>query len=131
MNTPTIKPSDIDTSEHFWDAFGQMETETSARWVERYCQQNGDSWAPFSREDLDAFYRNARDKHQGRFRVRNDHFSFNGLIASPAICDRTGGVIRGVWIVTTPDGLLQVTDDFVQRCYRSSPRKGSAAAVGA
>jgi len=31
MTTSAIKPSDIDTSKHFWDAFGRTDTEVSAR----------------------------------------------------------------------------------------------------
>lgn len=51
-----IQPSDIDTTKHFWDAFGNMETEISARWIVRFCQSRGRGWKQFSRDEIERFY---------------------------------------------------------------------------
>lgn len=51
-----LLPSDINTKQHFWNAFDHSETEVSASWIVRFLQQAGNSWAPFMLEDLQAFY---------------------------------------------------------------------------
>jgi len=124
-----IKPSDINAKEHLWDSFGNVETEVSAGWIVRFCQEAGDSWAAFSGEALDAFYRKRLTKR----RNPGDHFTFNGLLGarSTRLFDASEHRVGGAWIVKTPGGLYQVTEEFVRRCYQSSPRKAKKSAVAA
>lgn len=100
IDTPvlTISPSDIDTSQHFWNAFDHSETEVSANWIVQLCQSR-ESWAPFTREDIEQLYS----------RRHKDGFRFNKLLDD--------------WIVTR-DGMYYVTAGFVIRCFESSPNKG-------
>lgn len=88
-----IKPSDIRSGEHFWDAFGHFETETSAYVVVRLCEAQGE-WTPMRQEDLDRF---ARGK-----------FYWNNLL-------------KDGWVVLGDDELYRVTVEFVQRCYAAAP----------
>lgn len=92
-----ISPDDIDSTQHFWNAFDHSETEVSARWIVRYCQKRGSGWEPIPLSDLEAFY---AEHHL-------DGFTFNKLTS------------RGwVWV---NDGLVILSDEFVARCYVSSP----------
>lgn len=72
-----IRPSDIDTSKHFFNAFGKTETEISAMWIVQFCQNRGAGWEPFSRAEIESFY---AQKHK-------DGFTFNGLIPKYIIED--------------------------------------------
>lgn len=92
-----IHPADIDASQHLWNCFDHAETEVSAGWIVRFCQERGSGWEPFAVADLEAFY--AR-KHA-------DGFTFNKLPH------------RGwVWL---RDGLCILSDEFVTRCFVASP----------
>lgn len=95
-------PDAIDASGHLWDAFDHCETEISAGWIIRLCQERGRGWEPFSRAEIEAFY------------ARKDGFTFNQLLS------------RGFLIPDTADR-FHFTDDFVLRCFKSSPRKEGAA----
>lgn len=66
-----IRPSYIDTSPdlHWFDTFGKMEREISARWIVRFCQERG-NWGPFTQAEIEAFY------NAGGYRG----FWWNGLI---------------------------------------------------
>jgi hypothetical protein len=92
------QPEAIDASRHLWNAFDHSETEISAGWIVRLCQSDGVGWKPFSRTDIEFFY--------GR-KVK-DGFTFNKLIE------------RG-WIIEDTDGNFHFTDEFVNRCFASSP----------
>jgi len=50
-----IKPEDIDATRHFFEVFDHTETEISARWVVRLCQEK-EHWGPFTEAELTAFY---------------------------------------------------------------------------
>lgn len=93
-------PEEIDATEHLWEAFNHVETETSARWLLRFAQARMSGWAPFTLAEIEAFYANRR----------RDGFTFNRLL--------TGG-----WIVRSahaPDADVYLfTADFVRRCYES------------
>jgi hypothetical protein len=91
-----IKPSDIDTSKHFFDAFGKLETETSARLIVLYLQETGNHWVAFSKYELDLRY--------------NEDFYLNGLDSRGFLKERQ-------------DGIYEVTDDFVYRCWKASPKE--------
>jgi hypothetical protein len=89
-------PSAIDTSCHFWDAFGNMEMEISARWIVRLCQNHG-SWRAFTWEELSNLYAT---------RGPNDGFWFNGLDEK--------------FVVKGEDGRYRVSVAFVRACYYST-----------
>jgi hypothetical protein len=92
-DTP-IAPCDIDAKHHFWEAFGNCESEVSARWLVTLAQEAG-SWQPFTIEDIERFYR-ARG-----FR----RFLFNGI---------------SEWLIKD-NGQYYYTIEFVAQCYASSP----------
>lgn len=77
-------------------------------------QEKG-GWSPFTRGEIEAFYQKCGLK---------DGFRFNRLI-QPGI---TFGIIRGNysvgggWVVENEDGTLEVTEEFVERVYKSSPK---------
>lgn len=117
-----IQPDDINTQAHFFNAFNHHETEISAGWIIRFLRARGRGWAPFSREELTTFY------HQT---FPQESFHFNRLIEPemipPSLARAFEGHLDplipagGGWIVETTDGRLCVTDDFINRCHRSSP----------
>lgn len=95
-----IKPSDINAQQHLWDAFGHRESEISAGWIVRFCQQrNNNTWEPFKLVDLQAFY----VERLGR----QERFLFNRLTAQGH--------------VTVEDGVVAVSVRFVAMCHGSSP----------
>ena len=57
-----IRPSDIDASKHLFSTPWQNgETETSAGWIVRFCQErDGDDWRPYDHADLLVYYRERR-----------------------------------------------------------------------
>lgn len=97
-----VPPSAIDTSRHFWNAFDNSETETSALWIVRLCQERG-GWEPFTVADIEALY------HE---RFPRGRFHLNRLTDARA---------DGPLIAKNEEGLYEVSDDFIYRCYRSSP----------
>lgn len=96
----TVTPNDIPTPPggHFWDAFGNMETEISARWLVRFAQERGTGWSPFTTEEIEAFY------VSGGFQ----DFRFNKLIS-------------GGWIIASGN-TFQFTEDFIARCHRAGTK---------
>jgi hypothetical protein len=115
LNYP-IKPEDIDTSKPFMEAFDHTETESSARWVVRFCQEK-ESWGPFREEELQTFYNRTYPESR---------FHFNRLIEPGMTYESRGSLLRGGgWLVR--DGTnLRVTHDFITRCFRASPAKRTA-----
>ena len=106
-----LKPTDFQTSEHYWDTFGHAETEISARWIIKFLQhrmsqgevaQNG--WAPFTYRELNDFYNSGRES-SGKQR---GYFWFNRLIGSFSTAPV---IIKGQAI--HPDAEVAVTDYFV------------------
>jgi hypothetical protein len=118
-----IQPEDIDASHHLFNAFDNAETEISAGWIVRLLQAKKKGWAPFTHEEIEAFYA----KHQ------KDGFTFNRLIepefVPPNLARAFAGYhdprvpVGGGWIVRGHDNTYLVTEDFVERCYRSSPAR--------
>lgn len=98
-----VRPEHISTNpgDHFWDAFGNMETEISAKWIVRLCQRLG-GWRAFTGEQIEAFYREAG------FQT----FMFNRLLDGD-----NGFVVRGA------DKKYRVTHEFICRCFGSSPNE--------
>ncbi|MEX0649401.1 MAG: hypothetical protein WD200_00175 [Candidatus Andersenbacteria bacterium] len=119
-----IQPDHIDGSRHLWNAFDHTETEVSAGWIIRFLQERGKSWAPFTYGEINAFYS----------REHKDGFTFNRLInvemVPPNLARAFAGhhddpVPRGGgWILEDADG-YHVTDDFITRCFQSSPAEES------
>ncbi|MCL5411071.1 MAG: hypothetical protein M1324_04525 [Patescibacteria group bacterium] len=140
--TYLIQPDHINTDpntgpegSHFFDAFGNTETEVSARWLVRFAQQRGSGWEPFALNEIEAFYN--RGGHKG--------FSFNHLInpgqafanaaeAFGAIASSPNSMaavltaahqptvsVGGGWIVAGDDEKYYFTHEFVSRCYQASP----------
>ena len=91
-----IKPSDIDASKHFADAFGDSATEDSAQVIVHLCQERGD-WGPLSQDEL--------DEHtlRGQFHWRQ--------------------LLSNGWVIQRADGLFHVTFGFVARCYAAAPSR--------
>jgi len=118
-----IQPEDIDASKHLCSAFDNMETEISAGWIIRFLQERGTGWRPFTYEEINAFYSR---KHQ-------DGFCFNRLVESemvpPNLARAFAGFfeprvpVGGGWIIVSADKKYLVTEEFVERCYKSSPAK--------
>jgi hypothetical protein len=107
--TMTIAPKDIPITHHFFDAFGQYETESSARWIVEYCRIRDKGWTPFSYEELNKFYQS----HFPNSRIR-----LNGL-------DGDSGKGSKYPIVVSGENPNWDTDTRVFR----SPRLSSAAAI--
>ncbi len=107
-----IRPADIDTSRHFFGAYGNMETEVSAGWIVRMCQQRG-SWESFTSREIEDFYRAGGQR---------DGFTFNQLVGPQTGFFIAEGYVPvgGGWIVER-DGQYHLTTAFVQAAYRSSP----------
>ncbi len=103
-------PSTVNTEkDHFWNAFGNSETEVSAQWLCLLAQQNGD-WRPFTLQDIQSLYR----------KTHKSPFGFNQLIdRGVAYSSRGRYLTGGGWIVPQGD-LFLFTEEFVLRCYFSS-----------
>lgn len=95
-----IQPKHIDTSDHFWNAFDNMETEVSAHYIVKLCQRRK-GWLPFTQKEIEEEYRRAG---------HTDGFTFNLLVS-------------GDWIIQCGDQYL-ITEEFVNACYKSSPKNG-------
>lgn len=109
-----VAPDQIDASRHLADAFDNLETEVSAGYIVRMMQERG-RWEPFSRAEIEDFYQ--RSGH-------NDGFTFNRLIEPRMAFSIKHGLYLtgGGWVIEMPNGKLAVTEDFVARVYKSSPR---------
>lgn len=106
-----IRPSDITADGHLWDAFDHYETEVSARYIVRMCQQRG-NWQPFTQEDIEAVYQAAGFKG----------FTFNRLIEpqmkSRSLYDKP--IPRGGGWIVKGDGRYFITVEFVNRVLHST-----------
>ncbi len=116
-----IQPKDINADRHLWDAFNNMETELSAGYIVRMCQERG-GWFPFTQEEIEEFYHRSSG-HTG--------FCFNRLV-EPEMIPRSLArafaghfsplvPMGGGWVVLCADGKYRVTEDFIRRCHKSSP----------
>jgi hypothetical protein len=94
-----VRPDHISLEKHFWDAFGNNETEVSAWWIVLLCQQLG-GWVAFTYEQIEELYNS-----KGYL-----NFCFNRLLDGPH-----GFVILGA------DGKYRVTHEFICRCFAASP----------
>lgn len=92
-----VSTDQIDIRKHFFDAFGNVETEVSARYIVEFCQLRGQGWIPFTYEQIDEFYQ-SKGHHDG--------FWFNRLL-------KQGHVVE-------TDGQYQIWQSFIDRCFRAS-----------
>ena len=100
MPVPTtdIKPADIATTRHFWNAFGRAEPEVIALWIVRFCTDRG-GWLPFRLPDLEKWmYQNG----------------YKGIVDLFELPNR--------WLLLGADGHYHITPDFVARCHKASPK---------
>jgi hypothetical protein len=97
MSDYPIRPSDISTKEHFFDAFNNSETEVSAKWLVRLAQKNGD-WRDFTKAEIDEFSK--------------QDFWFNRLLDDGSYEPP---------IRKNEDGTYSFTHKFVTKCFLSSP----------
>lgn len=111
--TLTIAPKDIPIRRHFFDAFGQYEAETSARWIVEYAQVRDQGWMPFAYEDLNKFY-------QVHFPHQN--FQFNGLDGNDGKGSKYLTVVGGVLSPEHDTRVFCFTEAFIGNCYTSANR---------
>jgi hypothetical protein len=90
-----IKPSDIDTSRHFWDAFGKSEIEDEANVVIRFCQHRN-SFRPFDDAEWNSFSNSL-----------NCRLSFEQLVNRK--------------LIVKEDEKWRITDVFILKCLATSP----------
>ena len=115
-----IRPSDIDTSKHFWDTFGHLETEVSARYIVRFCQERG-SWRAFTFRQINKFYQRSRKTIHGQ------DFSFNRLVHATHVRQFGGSytVHGGGWVHLNDNGRYHLTPGFIERCFAATKRKAA------
>lgn len=107
-----IQPHHIDASRHLANAFDHMETEVSALYIVRMCQERG-YWFAFTEDEIEEFYQRLGLK---------DGFIFNRLVNPGKTFSITIGTYEtgGGWIVLGEDGKYRVTMEFIVNCYKSS-----------
>jgi hypothetical protein len=92
-----IAPSDINIDKHFFGAFGNTETEVSAKWIVLLCQKKG-GWYPFTLKEVEDLYQSLRHKD----------YCFNNLLNMRFIIEK--------------NDVYYITSEFITRCYSSSPK---------
>ncbi|MCX6791557.1 MAG: hypothetical protein NT149_00780 [Candidatus Gottesmanbacteria bacterium] len=109
-----IKPGDINANKRLFDAYGNTETEISAGYIIRLCQEK-DSWKPFTAEEIEEIYHRV-SSHEG--------FSFNQLVDQGMSFSIVTGryPVGGGWIVLR-EGKYHLTTTFVEAAFKSSPAK--------
>lgn len=119
--TGRILPEHINTNEHFWNSFGHMETEVSARLIVKLCQKKG-GWTPFTQAELDKM-------------DASGNFVFNGLDTLDFLipsdqeawhANRTGSIEQRHRMAGRIAAMtFTVTETFIARCYASSPSRAA------
>lgn len=105
-----VKPKDIDTTKHFFEAFGKREREVSARYIVQFCQARDEGWADFTDKDIDDYY----SEHGA-----GDGFWMNGLGMYGIVSDNPGLTLNNRPL---ENPTYQILPEFVSRCYKSSPK---------
>lgn len=104
-----IQPHHIDITRHFFGATGNMEGETSARWIVRFCQHRNKGWQPFVLSDLDAFY---QQYWPGESIWLNNAVRFLTFDGKP----HTSGTSYN------DETVIGITHRFVAACWTASPQ---------
>ena len=117
MNANQITPDDINAKSHFWDAFGHNETEISANWIVRFCQERGKGWDSFTKQDIDSFYQRSWP---------GKSFGFNRLLGGPYQHQTAQSFSHGETryaeaYIVEGNSVYTITEKFVSACHRSSP----------
>jgi hypothetical protein len=106
-----ITPADIDVTQHFFDSFGNMETEISANWLVRMAQLHG-SWRPFTRDEIQNLY--AQKFPHGRY-------SFNHLLGEYSNFSIVSGTsYHRLDVIVEEDGVYYFTTEFVDKVWMSA-----------
>jgi len=110
-----IKPSDIDASRHFGEAFDHFETGTAAQDIVKMCQAKG-TWFAFTFEEIEDFFHLSCPEAVVFlfYRLTSPGFYFmpgDGWIP-----------FGGKWVVLGEDEKYRVTDEFILKCYGQSVR---------
>jgi hypothetical protein len=117
-----IKPSDINTSGPLWGAFGNSETETSARYILNLMQASGD-WREFTYKELSDIHDKAGN---------GPSYHFNHLIGEFKVVRSTDSYLDSLDVIVctkkvdesaygdNDDDTYRVTDEFVTRCFLSA-----------
>lgn len=71
-----FSPNDFVVDQHYWNTFGQSETESSARWIVMFLQDRNDGWKPFTIGEIRSFY----GKRRRAVGKPDDGYTFNRLI---------------------------------------------------
>ena len=117
-----FSPDDFQTAEHYWSTFDNCETEISARWVIRFLQNRGEGWAPFSYDEINAFYRTQRSDPRGSF-------TFNRLVSG------THRHVTGPWqsemvkndaVLVENEGKYSILPNFLEKLVGGGQLKKSA-----
>lgn len=123
-----IKPRDINAEKFFLGAFGNCETEVSARWIVRFLQQEN-VWRSFHYSEINAFYKSIADQNH----LANEReFNFHHLVGpifkfwSGSYSNRLDLVIRegnptNDNLNILENELFSVTDQFILRCHEAAP----------
>lgn len=108
----SVEPDQIDASKHLFDSFKHNETEVSAGYIIRMLQER-EKWEAFTQEEIEEFYN----------RSGCTGFSFNALInpVNEILFDGRPYQVGGGYVVKRDDGKFEVTEEFVDRAYKSSP----------
>lgn len=105
-----IQPHEIQTNKHYFDPFGHYETETSARLVVRFLANRREGWAPFTRQEIEAYYPKER------------RFWFNHLTTGhqPHVTE-IGDVLTVLVALVAGDGevLIDATGPTQHEAYRA------------
>jgi hypothetical protein len=92
-----INPKEINLEGPLWDTFGNIETERSAWWIVKYCQEKG-GWVQFTYEEIGQLVKG---------------FRFNQLLSREN---------KGKYITIENEEYYQVTQLFIEKCYKSSSK---------
>jgi hypothetical protein len=114
-----IKPADINTGGHRVNSFENWETDISAGYIILLMQQKT-GWLPFTREEIELTHSQHSTGGKG--------FAFCRLMGEFRVYGAGNSWLESLDVIVEKDGKYFVTDEFVLRCYRSSPipRKKSA-----
>lgn len=113
---PTILPSHIDTSKHFWSAFGHHKTEVSANCIVRFCKDRDDTWSPFTLNELIGWLEGTGGPAE---------FCFYRLVGGCInkceieIVDEVGNRV-GWGSSSSPGVKFHISDSFIRACFKSA-----------
>lgn len=94
-----IRPKDINANQHMFNTFEHQETEVSAGWIVRFCQEeNGNTWDSFPESKLIDYYQ--------KLCKAKESFLFNRLTRDSFV------------VVDGKTRMVTVSNEFVRRCCK-------------